>query len=159
MRRSIRTLFICMLSALIVYQPALACHSCGGWSRGNSYGPVYYGSGPYSGCCGGGYWTIVDNCDGCGSCGECEPCGSCGDGHPYGAEGAGPDADEMMGPKAPADMPPPTTREAAPTQGAAEARPETTTAPQLPPSAPASTTAEPPRNPEAPTGLFGPEAG
>src|SRR6266516_3281271 len=60
MRRSIRTLFVCLLVALVVYQPALACHSCGGWGGGH-YAPAYYGYGygpaVYSGGC--------SNCGGC----------------------------------------------------------------------------------------------
>src|SRR4051794_29701488 len=74
MRRLIRTIFVCLLIALMMYQPAAACHSCGGgWSRGHSYAPAYSGPSSY-GCCGCGYSTVVyDSCDGCGSCGECSP--------------------------------------------------------------------------------------
>src|SRR3954447_19003583 len=71
MTRSIRTLFTCLLVALIVYQPALACHSCGGgWGGGYqaspyySYGPVVYGDG----CSGCGCETVVYE-SGCGCCG------------------------------------------------------------------------------------------
>src|SRR6184192_1499519 len=101
MRRSIRTVFVSMLIALIVYQPVAACHTCGGWSHGYSYGPVYYGSGSYNGCCGGGSWTVVDTCEGCGSCNECAPCSNCGDGHPYAGERATSDSEEVMAPKPP----------------------------------------------------------
>src|SRR4051812_39595713 len=80
MRRSIRTVFVCLLVALITYQPALACRSCGGWGGGH-YAPTYY-SGPvaYSGgcsSCGGnsgcsdcGYEIVVSDC-----CGGCSSCG------------------------------------------------------------------------------------
>src|SRR3954469_2696139 len=158
MRRSIRTLFVCMLIALMVYQPAVACHSCGGWSRGYSSGPVYYGSGSYGGCCGSSYWTPVDTCDSCGSCGDCGQCNN-GDDGPYTGEQGTSDSDGMTAPRAPADLGPPTARDVAPTEGAVEARPESTTAPQLPPSGPATAPAEPPRATETPTGLFGPESG
>src|SRR3954471_3359521 len=87
MRRSIRTLFVCWLVALIVYQPALACHSCGGWGGGRhatsyySYGPSVYSGGCAScgGCYGCGYETVYDSgCDSCGgpnAPGECSSCG------------------------------------------------------------------------------------
>src|SRR6476660_8566500 len=89
MRRSIRTLFVCLLVALIVYQPAFACRSCGGWGgrqASYNYGPVAYGGG-CGGC--GGCETVVyesgpsscDSCGGCSSCGEStvsEGCSSCG---------------------------------------------------------------------------------
>ncbi len=73
MRRSIRTLFVCLLVALVVYQPALACRSCGGRGGGNR-APVYYGHGPvvYNGDCGGcGHQTVVYD-SGCGGCGPCD---------------------------------------------------------------------------------------
>src|SRR3954453_13295029 len=86
MRRSIRTLFVCLLVALVVYQPALACHSCGGW--GGGYAPTYYSYGPvaYSGGCSGwngcGYETVVydSGSSSCGSCGSSSSssCSSCG---------------------------------------------------------------------------------
>src|SRR5436190_2346244 len=73
MRRSMRTFFVCLLVALVIYQPAAACNSCGDWG-GGSYAPVYY-YGPVAydgGCCGGGYETAVyDSCDACGSCNSC----------------------------------------------------------------------------------------
>src|SRR5690349_15068686 len=138
MRRLIRTVFVCMLIALIMYQPAAACHSCGARSRGYAYGPVYYGSGPYNGCCGGGYWMAENGCDGCGACDQCSPCSSC-DEHPYDTTGGTSESNEMKAPTTPAEVPPPAMREAAPSQGAVNARPEAATAPELPPSTPAST--------------------
>src|SRR4051794_8667728 len=87
MRRSIRTLLVCFLVALTVYQPALACHSCGGWGGGHyatsyySYGPVAYsgGYGGCGGCSGCGYETVVYD-SGCSSCGSSsDGCSSCGE--------------------------------------------------------------------------------
>src|SRR5216117_3855406 len=69
MRRSMRSVFVCLLVAMMMYQPAVACHSCGGWGGGYD-APVYYGPEVYGGgCCGCGYETVVYNsCDNCGSC-------------------------------------------------------------------------------------------
>src|SRR3954471_17734527 len=68
MPRSIRTLLVCLLVALIVYQPAFACHSCGGWGGGYEASPYYsYGPVAYNGCCSGCETVVYESC--CGCCG------------------------------------------------------------------------------------------
>ena len=73
---------------MMMYQPAVACHSCGGWG-GGYYAPVYYGPVGYGGgCYNCGCETVVyDSCDGCGSCSGCETCSNCGEGESVKMEG------------------------------------------------------------------------
>ena len=87
MRRSMRTYFVCLLTAMMMYQPAAACNFCGGWG-GGYYAPAYYGP-AYGGGYNCGYETVVyDDCDSCGSCSSCEPCGGCGESEAVVTEGA-----------------------------------------------------------------------
>src|SRR5438105_2934625 len=114
MRRSMRGFFVCLLVAMMVYQPAAACQSCGGWG-GGYYAPVYYGPAAYDGgCCGCGYETVVyDSCDNCESC-----CGA--------EEGVMTGGAEAIQAPTPAPTAPSAGAQAAPAQAAQ---------PQLPPPA------------------------
>lgn len=158
MRRSIRTLFVCMLVALMVYQPALACRSCGGCGGGHhatsyySHGPVVYSGG----CCGGGYsyGTVVYD-SGCGSCGSCD-----GQDAAMGERAPNVPSDSMEAPeKAQAE----TTTAAPPSELPMATPAEVTPQPQLPATPPAAltppTTTEPATPPaeKAAEPLFGNE--
>ena len=73
MRNSLRTCVVGLLSVMMTFNPAVACHYCGGgWGGYRNYGPVYYGPVVYGGGCGGcGYEVVVDDCSGCNPCGGC----------------------------------------------------------------------------------------
>ena len=75
MRNVLRTFIVGLMVLALTFNPAMACHFCGGGGYGYySYQPVYYSSG--CGGCGGSEVVVSDDCGGCGDCGSCDDCGS-----------------------------------------------------------------------------------
>jgi hypothetical protein len=77
MRSSLRMILVGSMVVALVFNPAYACHYCGGW--GGYYGGYYgygYDCGGCSGC-GGCEVVVSDGCGGCDSCDGCDSCGGC----------------------------------------------------------------------------------
>jgi SLA1 homology domain 1, SHD1 len=151
MRRSIRTPFVCLIIALITYQPLAACHSCGGGGGyGGYYVPVYYGGYYSGGCCGAYAETVVvsDCCGGCSSCDAHEVVKVEGRSEAEVAAPAAKPEERVVTPhsEAPATIPP---------SHPVETTPPPTLPPQVTPVTPPQTTpVTPPVEPEKPADLF-----
>lgn len=74
MRNALRTFIVGLMVFALLFNPAMACHFCGGWGGHYASQPAYYYG---SSCCGSYEVVVADDCGGCGSCGNYDSCGGC----------------------------------------------------------------------------------